>query len=323
MKLIARKKKIQKISLKLHNRRKNKICILRTCGGFGDILMQRMIFEDLQNQFPHLEFTFCCPSQYLDAMKNHPYIKPISMLELKEDDYGLIINISQSCGIHESKYGINNKEHRSDIWAATIGIGLKNHNMHLTVENPDSIEIPCKGQKIALIAVESLKENFNISKNLKPELVVLLVDELRKQGFFVCSIHNEINTILSELKVYQYVNLTMEQWISLVAKADFVVSIDTATFHMAGGLKKPLMGIFSFTNGKVYGKYYDFVLVQKHFEDENWPCGPCYNLFLCPHESGFPKPCMTKLTPDYIKKGLARCLEKWPQLIQDKLDTSL
>jgi len=45
---------------------------------------------------------------------------------------------------------------------------------------------------------------------------------------------------------------------------------------LAGGLGKPLCGIFTFADGKIYGKHYDFVLVQKHRDNGNWNCGSCF-----------------------------------------------
>ena len=70
--------------------------------------------------------------------------------------------------------------------------------------------------------------------------------------------------------------------------------------------------MFSFTDGKVYGKYYDFVLVQKHRDNGDWECGPCFNLTLCPKTQSFPKPCLTELTSEDIIQGLLKAQKKWP-----------
>ena len=104
-----------------------------------------------------------------------------------------------------------------------------------------------------------------------------------------------------------------------IAASDCVISVDSASFHIAGGLKKPLLGIFTFANGKTYGKYYDFVLVQKHFEDGNWDCGPCYNYRSCPKTSCDLKPCLTELTCDQISIGIEELLRRLPVKYENSL----
>jgi len=106
----------------------------------------------------------------------------------------------------------------------------------------------------------------------------------------------------------------MRQWLSVINQADYVVSVDTAVFHAAGGMKKPLVGIFTFADGKVYGKYFDFFLVQRHRdEDPTWTCGPCYNWGACPKTQQNPKPCLTEITAEMILERVDRMLEKWPK----------
>jgi ADP-heptose:LPS heptosyltransferase len=91
--------------------------------------------------------------------------------------------------------------------------------------------------------------------------------------------------------------------------ADYVISVDTSAFHLAGGLKKPLMGIFTFADGKVYGKYFNFVLVQKHRDNGNWDCGPCYNFSICPKSPLKVKPCLTELKYDDFMIGIQKLLQ--------------
>ena len=76
-----------------------------------------------------------------------------------------------------------------------------------------------------------------------------------------------------------------------------------------------MTGIFTFANGKTYGKYYDFILVQKHMDDGNWDCGPCYNYRICPKTQKELKPCLTELTEKEIKEGINKMFKKWPILI--------
>jgi hypothetical protein len=81
---------------------------------------------------------------------------------------------------------------------------------------------------------------------------------------------------------------------------------------LAGELKKPLVGVFTFADGKVYGRYYDFVLVQKHRDNGDWDCGPCYNWGNCTKTEKVPKPCLTEITAEMIIEGVDKMFDKWP-----------
>ena len=129
---------------------------------------------------------------------------------------------------------------------------------------------------------------------------------MKDAGYFVYGIHNEPIDVFTELGIPQFINIELESWCGLVAVTDYVISVDTGTFHLAGALKRPLLGIFSFTDGKIYGKYYDFVLVQKHRDNGDWDCGPCFVCVVCPKSKELRKPCMTEITSIDIINGFKK-----------------
>jgi hypothetical protein len=104
----------------------------------------------------------------------------------------------------------------------------------------------------------------------------------------------------------------LRKWMHFIAAADYVISVDSAAFHVAGGLRKPLVGIFTFANGKTYGKHYDFLLVQRHFDDGDWECGPCYDYKSCSRTRDDLKPCLTTLTDGRISQVVRQMFERWP-----------
>ena len=318
MKLIIRKKVEPQISLKQHQERKNKVLIQRRTGGFGDTFVVRMLFQDLNQYFPELDFYYTCPPYFLPAMEDHPFVKTICLSKVKPYEYGIILDITTPCSIHEAATGSNNTLQRSDIWAKYLGVTLNNHEMHIKVDNQEKQKIQdiilrknINDLPVALIAITSTNDNFGKSKSLTPELTYSLVQNLRMQGFYVVSIHNEINPILFELDVLQFINMPMKEWIALVDSVQLVASIDSSTFHLAGGLKKPLLGIFTFYDGNIVGKHYDFVLIQKHRNNGNWDCGPCANVFTCKKCDTFPKPCLTEIKSLDLEKGILACKQKW------------
>jgi ADP-heptose:LPS heptosyltransferase len=317
LKLIKKKSKTP-ISLKNYHERRNKILIKRRAGGFGDILMQRMMFEDFSKIFPGIELTFSCPFQYIEMAKNHPFVNVISLDSINEDEYGAVYDITTACRVHEARYGSRNPYHRSDIWAAHCGIILQNHNMHL--KSNEEMKQRCKEilnyynpdkKPTVILATKSTNDDFGMNKSLTENQIEELAASLKNQGYFVYTIHKEHQTIYENLGINQFVSIDLQAWIAFVDISDYIISIDSATFHIAGGLKKPLVGIFTFTDGKVYGKYYDFILVQKHRDNGNWPCGPCFNIGFCPKTKDFFKPCLTELTSSDILKGFAEATTRW------------
>lgn len=298
--------------------RRNKVLIVRGVGGLGDILMHRMMFEDFKRLAPDVEVHFACPKRYHDAVRDHPYIdKLFDVEEINRDDYITFYMTTTACGRWEMKQAPYSGKHRSDIWANHCGLNLTKHDMHIRLTEEEKRE----GRMI----IEKHRDRYGPSVLLSPisamELKNLLdfqllgtIKELHKRGLFVFGLHDETiyPMLKNDLPVISRLNL--RQWLAVVDQSDYVISVDTATFHAAGGLQKPLVGIFTFADGKVYGKYFDFFLVQKHRDDGNWDCGPCYNWGACTKTDKRPKPCLTEISVSDIMDKVDKMLEKWPLL---------
>lgn len=311
-----KKKPIEPLTLREHHERRNKILIKRRVGGFGDIIMQRMMFEDLSKI---ADITFSCPRTYLPFADNHPFAKTVAIEDLEPRNYGMIYDITTACRVHESKHGINNKLHRSDIWSQYCGVTLKNHEPYFKIENTNLYrnslyEINVKKLPMVLLASTSTRCDFGMAKSMTENQIYQTCRKLTEQGYFVFTVHDEMQEIYNLMNIPQFINIEPESWAGLVDASDYIISIDTATFHLAGALKKPLLGIFSFTDGKIYGKYYDFELVQKHKDDGNWSCGPCFNCTNCPKSKEKIKPCMTELSVDDIMAGFQKLIKKHPYI---------
>ena len=130
--LIWKKRKIQTLNV-YHNRR-HKVLVLRQVGGLGDIFMHRMMFEDFKLQMPNCHLTFACPPQYIEAVKDHPFLDNIvDCRTVNMQDYGVVYNTSSACGTYELCIAPRADLHRSDIWANHCGLALNHHNMHINL----------------------------------------------------------------------------------------------------------------------------------------------------------------------------------------------
>lgn len=299
--------------------KRNKILIIRNIGGLGDIFMHRMIFEDFKLLMPDAEIHFCCPEYYHDAIKDHPYIdKILDYKNVNKNDYIVSYNTTTVCGRTEMKYAPLSGPNRSDIWANHCGLDLTCHNMHIQLTEEEKQEgkkiiesvRDCSGPCMLISPVSAMK-----SKNIIESQLVGLVEESRKIGLFPVCVHNTPIEACYKNNIPIIIESKIRNWMAIINQADYVVSVDTAAFHCAGGMGKPLVGIFAWSDGQVYGKYYDFFLVQKHRNlDPNWTCGPCYMWGNCPKSDQNPKPCLTEITTEMIMTQVNNMVKKWPSI---------
>lgn len=310
----SKKSVIKPISLRQYYEKRNKVLIWHDKGGLGDVLMQRMLFNDFKDICPDLKLHFACLPEYMEAVKDHVYIdKVIDSRNVNIEEYGIHYN---TCVSIADRYE-NNKspfctDHRSDIWAKYCGISLKNHDMKFRF-HPELLKT-CKNnlnkifnneKPIVLFAPVSKMA----VKTLLPFQIEAVIEETKHVNLI--GIHNREILELTKRNIPGIYGSTITEWMSYVACSDYVISVDTATFHMAGGLKKPLVGIFTFADGKVYGKHFDFILVQKHRDNGNWDCGPCFTFSNCPKCKTLVKPCLTELSSDEISLGIREMFKKW------------
>lgn len=316
---LRKPQKINRIlGLKEFSEKRNKILITRSVGGLGDILMHRMIFEDFKKLMPDAEIHFCCPKYYHDAVADHPYVdKILDMSEIEKNNYVVSYNTSTVCGRTEMTYAPLSGPHRSDIWANYCGVNLTNHEMHINLNEAEKSQgknliekqRDRTGCSVAICPVSAM-----MTKNLQNHQIVGIVEKIRNLGLFPFCLHNNSLDVCVKNNIPIISEKNIRNWMAVLNQADYVVSVDTAAFHCAGGMKKPLVGIFTFVDGKVYGKYFDFILVQKHREDHpEWMCGPCYNWQKCPKTEAIPKPCLTEITVENIMTAVNSMLAKWPK----------
>jgi ADP-heptose:LPS heptosyltransferase len=310
---IKKFKSKENISLKQFYEKRNKILIYRAAGGVGDILMHRMIFEDIKQIMPDAHVTFACPQKYHSIVSDHPFVDSlIDHHEINEDDYFVIYNTTSACTRHEMRVSPYSDKNRSDIWANHCGFNLKSHNMHINLnESQISFGIETleklrktKDPTVIFCPISAMKV-----KNLTKEQMDWVVNKVYEYTPNIFGLHSEN---ISELNVDTIHSIKLNEWAGVINACDYVVSVDTGAFHLAGGLSKPTVGIFTFADGKVYGKWYEkFILVQKHRDNGDWDCGPCYNWSDCPKSKKNPKPCLLEISKNMIETGIEEMFERF------------
>lgn len=300
------------LSLKDFHGKRNQVLVWHDKGGLGDVLMQRMMLEDFKELIPDGNIIFACLPEYITAAEDHPHIsKVIDSRTVNPNDYIICYNTCVTIADRYESTHAPSLEHRSDIWAKYCGVTLKRHEMCFRLDPMlvdhcrSKLQGKSKRRTILLSPISKMA-----TKTLLPEQLSAIVEATK--DYHLVGIHNKEIPELSKLNIPVISNVSLKEWMCYVAAADYVISVDSAVFHMAGGLKKPLMGIFTFADGKAYGKHFDFVLVQKHRDNGNWDCGPCFQFAGCPKCKTGLKPCLTELTKEELQTGVTQLLLKWP-----------
>jgi len=276
-----------------------KVLFFRSIPALGDILMHRMIFEDIKKSCPDCELHFAVKKDLIPAVIDHPYIdKVIDCDKVNYAEYLAVFNNNYCDTDYEEGIAPKSDKHRSDLYAENCGFELTNHNMHIRISDEEKEEAKSiikkyqhKSGKIILIAPMSHRSPM---RQLLPHQIKWIAEEL--SGACPIALHS---SDIPDIGIPVISDLSIRQLMAVVSIASGVVSIDTGIFHLAGGLGIPLCGIFTNASGKVYGKYYDCSIVQ-HCPN------PCYSWHKCCH-GGEIKPCLTEITREEIKAGI-KCL---------------
>lgn len=305
-------------SIKEYYEKRNKVLLIRDSGGLGDIMMMRMMFEDIKKSFLDCKLVFACPTAYFDAVSDHPYIDEIVDYEKVDlSEYVVSYNISYICGKYEMIIAPRADKHRSDIWAEHCGIKLTNHNMWVSVDEnlkkstKEKLEYYRKDETGPIVII-SPKSAIG-SKDLNERQINGIIKKLREQhDCLVFCLHKKK---ITEVDAPTLTAHSMKEFLAIVDASDYVISTDTSTLHAAGGMNKPVVCIFSWACGKVYCQYYpNHELVQLHRDFEGGlECCPCFKWGECPLERKLhQKPCITRITPEMVMKSFNKLVQRFP-----------
>lgn len=297
MGFITASPKPKQLSIHKFYKNRNNVLIMRDAGGLGDIVMCRMLFEDVKLLMPECHLTFACPTRYHDAIIGHPFVdEVIESKDINLDEYGFVGDITHACVKYEDKVGIKADKHRSDIWAEHCGFTLKHHKSYLTT-NKYQFNKPT----VLVAPISAIS-----SKNLDINQINPVIDYIKSLGYDVYGIHKKT---IENLNCETIVPNGIKEFFNYLDGANAIITVDTSAFHIGGALNKPMVAVFSWACGKVYGQYYsNFELVQRHHTNGNWDCGPCYRWALCPKTKERRKPCITEITSEEIIKSFNKLI---------------
>jgi hypothetical protein len=317
LKVTTRRAGPPSLSLRKFHEQRNKVLVIRRLGGLGDVLVHRMIFEDFKRLMPDCHLVFACPKQFHDSVRDHPFLDEVADSETVDlSEFTVSYDTTSPCLRYEMAMAPGRViKHRADIWANHCGVLCLRHDMHLRV--PEEYREWGRRKVAGLTAgggipVLFTPVSYDTNRTLTDAQLRGVVEGMRGMGCAPYSAHTGTYVPLEKLGVPTVTDASLPEWLGLIDASPYVVTVDTSVFHAAGGLKKPMVGIFTFADGMVRGQYFDFVLVQRHRFLDGWDCGPCFNPAVCPKSDRQPRPCLTELTAGMILDGVGEMFRRWP-----------
>lgn len=257
-----------------------RLLVIRKHGGLGDMLMTTMLFGDLQEQHPNIEMTYAVPRHYFPLFEGNTMgLKVIAYEELygpKDGQYGpdgpqhkaglqnwiydefeLVEDISFPCRLweqlmikHDTIYGERGLRWRNriDRWSRWMGFEVKHPTtiIRLNQEEVQGFRSRFHATSRPVLVWSPISAKPNRSYPWHKEVKGLL----EKEGFKVLYLHHE------SLGVDSLHGRSLRDMGAAIQAADFVLSVDTATFHWGGILLRPTLGLFNLLLGESHAKYY-------------------------------------------------------------------
>lgn len=302
------------LSLSEFYRKRNKVIVIRGVGGLGDCLMHRMMFEDFKLLAPDVEIHFACPQIYHDAVSDHPFIdRVLSVEDYNRQEYLASYITTTACGRYEMKQAPFSGMHRSDIWAQHCGVLLTKHNMHIKLTEEEKQE----GRKLIeenrdrpgpSVMISPISAMHN--KDLLDRQIMGLTKGLHERGYYVFGLHTKPIYPFLQNDIPTISGVKLRQWLGIIDQTDYTISVDSAAFHAAGGMGKPLVGIFTFVNSETYSRYFSTVEIVQGKCPKGY--SGCYNWGTCPYsENGF-IPCNSSINCEEILNSFDKLVKRFP-----------
>jgi ADP-heptose:LPS heptosyltransferase len=229
---------------------KAKICIIRSLGGIGDVLMTTPAIRELKSMFPNCHLTYAVDmsstinNNYYELVKNAPFIdEVIDCRRLKT--YDAVKDISTVCIRHENS-GLPSLN-RIDIFGKALGFNsLANPLPFYKVTEEEDAWATNKLKEVKVKKVV-LHISSNEDKRCWPEKKYKeLVESLEGYPikFIVFDFNNRSKYWSTRDNCMDFSLTNIREMAALISKADLLVGPDSGPMHIAGALSVPSVVFF-------------------------------------------------------------------------------
>jgi len=247
----------------LMNNPKASVCVIRSLGGIGDVLMVLPSLRQLKKDFPAARLTFAIDMHrtannvYYALVKNVPFIDEIiDARYVDKVKYSYVFDVTTVCIRYESsKLPTLN---RIDIFARSLGIPVVEEKVpyyQVTVQEAQwaSTQLP-KGTNIA-IHTASFDRQRCWPKEKYLELVQL-IKQHTDWNVILFDFNQVVPELRNNIKVYDFSNTNVREMAALIAGCDMFVGPDSGPMHLAGALGVRSLILFGSIPPKARINYY-------------------------------------------------------------------
>ncbi len=247
---------------------KARICIIRSVGGIGDVLMTTPIVRHLHEEFPDLHITYAADRHstkahdvYYQLLKNARFINEIIDARFVDrSKYDAWVDISSVCIKHEnSRLPMLN---RIDIFARACGINhLKNPVPFYQVEPAETNWAtaylqPYRSKKLVLLHTASFDTKRTWPVSRQKQLIELAATQRPDILFLVSDFNNLIDNKHTYTNVVDVSKTSIRELAALIDQVDLFVGPDSGPMHIAGALRKNALALFGSIPPQVRINYY-------------------------------------------------------------------
>lgn len=277
------------------------ICIVRSLGGVGDVLMVTPSLRALRYEWPKAQITFATDYNYLngalvDLMANNPYINGlISYHAVEAQGYDTKIDVTSCCLQYEKPKAA--AFNRIDIFAQHIGVSLDatgrkpdyfvspeemswaKRKLQLSKNRPNQIVIGVQPRS----AAQSRSWNLDKVRQLvallsQNPLYKVIVFDFMQPGSGDREMWNLV-------KVEPCINFGLRQVGALVNEVDFMVTPDSGLMHLAAAVDTPGLAVFGGTDPAARINHYPGIEAVSRSDFACFPCwydsSPCKTQRTC------------------------------------------
>jgi ADP-heptose:LPS heptosyltransferase len=232
---------------------KSKICIIRSLGGIGDVLMATPLLRQLKKDFPNSELVFAIDRKgddvYYQILKNCPFIdKFIDAKFFVQDDYDFSTDITTVCIRNEGR-GLRVKN-RIDIFASAVGYNKLDDPLPFyqvedsELEQARSLLNQYAGFKFLSLhsasndpqrcwPAENYIEFIKRLETARPDIKILLFDD-----------HECLPGKYTYSNCIDLSNTSVREMAAYIKASDFFIGPDSGPMHLAGILGTPAIVLF-------------------------------------------------------------------------------
>jgi len=237
-----------------------RVCLIRSVGGIGDILMMTPSFRELKERFPDIHLTVAVDRHrtsgdiYYELLKNAPFIDElIDARYVEHNTYDHTMDMSAVCIAYERR-GLPARN-RIDIFGEHLGLtSIKDKRPFYKIEPEEAelaqefvAELRGDSRYVIAISIGSMEGRrcWPQEDNDKwPGFVEYIRRRVPDTKFIVNDFSGKCRDLAKLSYVHYLSSTTVRELAALINECDYFVGPDSGPMHIAGALAVPSSVIF-------------------------------------------------------------------------------